>query len=1107
MLRTAKQVDDPRPQWPRFSFAGLALFLLIAAQLAQARPLGPLLDLGWSRAPGSSSEWKPEPWRVSRQLRPGTSELPHPEQSLRELPAVGGGATSHYPGSCGISETVAEIGFEVLGPGLEMAWTLTTTPIWTNAFPYLEISYEIKGKHQGDYPFLMLSDGSTGPVTPGANNPENPLASGGRDLFGSTGTQGNQTLVVDLRERKTSDRVAEITVFVRAGDGAAVVCLRKIQFWAHDPRMEIVSDTQGTAGLAPQAAPESAHFTPLAIPERPLAAKDALDAFGISAAPSERLLSRGMPFLLKATTAATGIEACEEIAIEAHRFCPELGLPIGTRLFGSEKPWYSAGQYQPRAALRSTRQASIRLRYTDGTETEMLPVCAASGAPEFLAGMHAYRVATDPAREIAEISVHDRVDYGQLILFAASVLESSAAPPPAGPPAAETAAVTQDSTPGYNLDGQTLSIECSAYHARISLSEGCTLESLTFPPATSNIIDTPTPLLAVSGRDAPPFNLSLLSLAVEDTHQAVKCAWLTEDKDLEVRLRLTLEPSGAIRLTPSLHSLAPTGREISIRCPDLTNIAPASGSEVEYLLGTRTPTLASGPCDTSEIYGGGYLMQFMDVSGKGGGGGLGLIVEDTALHRKWFQFHLDEGNSASMAVEYRDVHLAGGSTFRFPDVILLPHAGDWHVPFERYRQWVHAAFPPPPSTLMRADFFCRRDYPLGGTGYLYDISEQRYTPDRLIDESTEAFGGVDFIDISSWAYHENSGRVGDYLDNELGGLRGLRASAQQSHDRGSTMGLYFEGYLIDRRCPLAQQALPAWQLIGEDQKPRWWSGEMELFCCPGVPAWRKALAEQVAEVAAQTGIDAVYLDQLGNCGPGKECWSPAHGHPVPSNPLVEERALIKEVRAALAARNLSAALYIEHVPCDALGNLIDGAFNIGILSEKAAGPTRLPLQRFIFPHIAIFEMLAHGIRPVPAEESDLQLAIFHGLGLWLKGRGASWFSSQFRALAREYYPICAQYGAFFRAPKCHPLLPTLHQDIYANAFEKDGQFLLCVYNAGPAPVTGDLLRLPARKGGWQATPLLQAATLRTQSETEDAIISGTLNPATTAMLLLSSALS
>ncbi|MCL4216486.1 MAG: hypothetical protein KJ052_05720, partial [Candidatus Hydrogenedentes bacterium] len=406
-------------------------------------------------------------------------------------------------------------------------------------------------------------------------------------------------------------------------------------------------------------------------------------------------------------------------------------------------------------------------------------------------------------------------------------------------------------------------------------------------------------------------------------------------------------------------------------------------------------------------------------------------------------------------VEYPHVLLAPSDSLGLPATSVSPHHGDWHATFNHYRAWANTAFPEGNSDRMASLYYCRRDYPLGGTDYLYDRRAGHYSFDQLIEESVRAFGDIDMVDISGWAYNEEIGRVGTYLENDLGGLTALKDGIVAAHAQGVQVGLYFEGYLVDRRSTWAEAGLPAWQIIRQDGTGVWWSAEMEFFCCPGVKAWREEFTDAVVTVAETTRADAVYVDQFGICDAGKECWATDHGHAVPSNPLREETEFLRLLREKLDARGLNTAIYIEHVPCDAMVELVDGVFNAAALGVDAThGTALLPLHRFVFPQLSTFQMPAHGIRPMPAPADEIHRAFFYGLGLWLKGRGDSWFDANFRAASKTYAPLYERLSDVLSYGEAEPLLPTLMNGVVANTYRTDDTLLVTLYNTRPDTVSG-----------------------------------------------------
>ena len=61
-----------------------------------------------------------------------------------------------------------------------VSWELITEPVWVNRFPLVHMRYRARGlMNTKQTPLVAIFPGSTGPVTPGAANVENPLARAG----------------------------------------------------------------------------------------------------------------------------------------------------------------------------------------------------------------------------------------------------------------------------------------------------------------------------------------------------------------------------------------------------------------------------------------------------------------------------------------------------------------------------------------------------------------------------------------------------------------------------------------------------------------------------------------------------------------------------------------------------------------------------------------------------------------------------------------------------------------------------------------------------------------------------------------------------------------
>lgn len=975
-------------------------------------------------------------------------------------------------------------------PNTSMAWTLTTEPLWTDPFSTLALSYFVDGPvAEGGGAFVELFDGSTGPITPGATNTENPLASGGRLACG-TFTPGLHVELVDLSAVEKLDRVAEITITVRSGVGPVAVRLNQVAFLAKP--VASLSMPEIKLGLSVKQ-PMS---TPLVLPTESLCGSEGLrTAYGLT----DELLRRGgvrvrdIPFGIDARAAVTPLDGGGTLTLAAEESGNTLALLIATRLWGSDEGWYSEGPTKVRQHAPGAQAFRVVLNYADGSVEVAQPHAAGKSEAGLYAGLEAYRVKLDPGNTLKEVTLVEEMSYGQVALLAASIVDEKVEAATAQVAKGIAVPVVQPAATAP----EDLVLESPAF--RLVLDRAGLMRSFQVGEARRELVTSPFELVTVMEPGGAGYPLQFVEAVPIPERNGLTIRWNVGDGSRHLEITLEAREDGALVCTPTISNLGAESWVPWAIMPRMTGLQLSRGGETEYILGARSALQDSAPVDTAEIYGGQFPLQFMDSYDGKQGGGLAYMVLDDTLTRKWFEFKKGEDGLTTMAVSYRNLSLASGERRALPPTVLLPHEGDWRGPFQHYKAWASARFPRTRHNGMKDLFYCRRDYPLGGTTYLYDPAKKAYSFEKLISESNWAFGGVDMEDISGWAYNEQIGRVGTYLKNDLGGLEGLAEGITIAHGRGSQVGLYFEGYLLDKRAANAERGLAEWQLIREGMQPAWWGGDMEFFCCPGAKGWQDALSSDIAEVARVTQADAVYVDQLGICGTNKECWSANHGHPVPSNPIAEEIALLKRVREELDKVRPECAIYIEHIPCDAMTPWIDGAFNMGMKHTRhALGPTKLPLHRYLFPELPIFEMVAHGIRPIPAEEDDLKLCFFHGMGLWLKGKGASWYSPGFRQLAPKFHEVLTEYKDYFRSPDALPHVDTLIDGVYANKFSLGGKSVYTIFNANAETVRGPLVKV---EGAVKGKSLLDIAPFGVEFDGATAEITGSLPPQGVAAIL------
>jgi len=505
----------------------------------------------------------------------------------------------------------------------------------------------------------------------------------------------------------------------------------------------------------------------------------------------------------------------------------------------------------------------------------------------------------------------------------------------------------------------------------------------------------------------------------------------------------TPSPKG-LTLSLALTNTGDRDIDVVLSFPSLNIHVSGDSRDVSYLFPQKVATISSQDATLSADYGPNFLLQFTDVFAEHAGCGAAVVVEDTSGQSKTFVLK-KEKDLLSDRTEYH-VRIAPHQSYSPPPVAVILHNGDWHAGFSAYQQWLSSWYEPhtPHPAWLEDAFYMRRDYPVGGSGLLFDEAHNRYTFSRLIQEG-QSFGGIDFIDISGWALSDVHGRVGDY-PIELGGREDLHANIQQAKLAHVPTGLYFEGYLVDKNSDVGRDHGAQWQLIGEDGKGAWWPHDSpEMFVCPRVLPWQAYLSTRMASVARQTGAQAVYLDEFG-CR-NRQCYATDHGHPVGANVIGGEIEMARRVRNALDDADLkSTIVYTECPPVDAGAPYVDGTFTYALPSSAAAAyGVKLNLWRFAFPKVRIWDMLSSGVQPHILSAEDFRFAFWQGDGIWLKGRSDTWYGQDILDFLRWAHPLLLKHAAAF-AGEAEPIVESPDPHILINRFRGGGEVVYTLFN-------------------------------------------------------------
>ncbi len=631
-----------------------------------------------------------------------------------------------------------------------------------------------------------------------------------------------------------------------------------------------------------------------------------------------------------------------------------------------------------------TSDVLAQIKYQDGSTEEEFPLLLAEHRHVLInRKAELYALEIDPQRPLASIELMDRSPHAQLALFAAGI------------------------------------------------SAGSVIE-----PSKEEIV----PVLSASSGPVrqPDFTGSKwYELAASPGKQAPGDAVRADLHDNQAR-------EGRV-LSLALTNVSGDVQEFTVNFPSLAISPAANANDVYYVFPRAGAVISRYEKPMEAVYSDRFPLQFVDVFAPGANSGACIIVRDSDGRSKKFRLNKSQAK-VQIDVEYT-VRLAPGETFRAPDAQITSHGGDWHQGFQAYRDWLGTWYKPmgPRPAWLRSAFWARRDYPVGGSDLMFDEKHNRYTLEQLVRDG-QAFGGIDFIDISGWALSNTVGRVGDY-PIELGGADDLRRNIAEAKTSNTFTGLYFEGYLIDKNSKIGHDFGEQWQLIGENGKGRWWpGGSPEMFVCPFIVQWQQYLSNRMAAVAKEVGAAGVYLDEYGSGI--QRCYSTLHGHPQGAETLPGEIAMAKAVRHGLDAAGMpNTILYLEHEPPDAATPYYDAAFSYSMsLSDPVLSPLKLNLSRFAFPDVRLWDMLSSGVEPRALSAEDFRLSLWHGDGFWLKGRSDTWYGDNLLSFIRRAHTLLKQHAAAFNGA-ADPLVSSPDPEVYINRFRGGGETVYTLFNA------------------------------------------------------------
>ena len=818
-----------------------------------------------------------------------------------------------------------------------------------------------------------------------------------------------------------------------------------------------------------------------------------LDAMNVTDWPFGRTLTvSGVPFAMlpeAAAVCATGLRERGELRIPVGRECSQVFLlTIGVLRGKEEQVYLRDGKI---TAVREIDRFRLRLEYSDGSGEDCFPFNATSGKFEITDGGQMLCAYADAGKRLERVLLYDRTDRAGFAVVAATcrtsaerLFEQGAEELPVMRPKA-----AQRVDFGHQAHtirtGDDLIIDAKPVDARLSLTPLPRLLSLRDIMNSGELLKRgPSEALyevSVDGKQVPPDAFVLRSC------RAGRDADLTYETQQEPRVRLSLRvqplSEHEIAFDASVQNLGREMHKLGLVGPRLGRVVLGDRLEDNYYVYPRRGWMFHNrPVFARGRYGGMFPLQFMAAFNPVAGSSVYLRTEDLVGVMRDYLFEKND-QGVMMWLEYPAQEVPAGGKLSAARSVVGLASGDWHDAFNAYVKWVKTWYKPlaPRKRWYREVFNFRQRFLYWLDG-LYDAKAGQFHLDRALDEAEEHFGGMEYMHIFDWGncgkYGRIYGRTGDYspYDYLKGGKAAFKDAIAGIQKRGVPVGLYIEGYLLQENGKLGQAHGKDWQLVNQRYTRVYWPGSTEMVMCPWAPAWREVQASTYAAKVAELDVDGMYLDQFGFAGPGKDCWSRDHSHPVPGYSMLGERGLSTMVRKRIQSVKKGVALYGEETPCDVNSQVQDGSFTYHMTSCRWSRPLApVHMLRFAIPSFKTFEILVCD-RPTGTWAEGVKWVFFNGEGIWLEGEATEWFAPDTRAAIRKCHAILRAHKDAFTSDQPVPLVQTEMGGVYANFFPAGRKTVHTLYNSRHRTVRGEVLAIKARPGAryfdaWHAAPL------------------------------------
>jgi hypothetical protein len=788
----------------------------------------------------------------------------------------------------------------------------------------------------------------------------------------------------------------------------------------------------------------------------------------------------------------------DALPVPVGRRISEAFLLLVAELPKSHQPY--ASPLQP-PDLTDIGAFAVQLRYSDGETEEAFPYSVTDGGYELKRTVAVYALAADPARELAQLVVHNRV-FGSTVSLAALTVNRDGER--LLPHLAAEAAVTVPPAPRHpeppaalarveRLGPERVRLSSRRGAMVVRLDKGFAIEALHNAWA-----DVPLSLDPSSGLDVRVGDTAFTGRAfatqrvtLGEREVAVELAGAAPAPHLALLLTLRIDDDGAIVTALRARNTGDRDLRAALRFPVLKQVAVGSPAETWVFFPQYRSVITDqhGTWLTPNDHN--LPARVLDIYSPGAGLGVGLMALHP--HNEPLRYGMAKNSGGveafvELPADYGQV--SPGETLELHDTGVVFHDGDWHRMLAAYRAWLAGWYAPVDAQKTRwfRELFALRSHMTrkfyGWTLPIYDPESRTYRTDAFVAGDTDYLGMppqmVHFFgwrDLDhGWDGHPN----GDY-DPALytGGREVFAETVRQLQDGlGIPVSLYTISDRVYRESGFGRT-------MGEALAQRRPDGSAvadasNYYLCPNALAWHRHYAEALRRTQAETGVKVLYVDVFG-FPRDSACYAKNHGHPVPSDPNEGCLQLLRELRQTLPD---DVVLWSEYPVNDVAMPYIDGFIHYYCLSwhehfarwyDKPAGvrqsaPLAQGLCRYAYPAVKNVVFLCG----VTGWSSDAKFPFFNGEGLY----DVSWFlyASPHLDRMRKSLALQVKYADCFTSEQPEPLVPTLRAHLHANRFPGAGRTLWTLYNALYRTTRGEVLAVPHASGAtyedvWNNRPL------------------------------------